>query len=126
MKFYRFLLFAVLSLPLSLAAQTGAQKEAILLNASVQASPARITLTWTAQTGTNGYTIYRKGKSDGSWGNSIGTAAASATSYADNSVCETYWSVDAYLKENPTSLIWEALHGPSCLSAICCIPYPHR
>ena len=86
MKFSRSLLLVLLSLPYVLFAQTGAQKEAILLNATVQASPARITLTWTAQSGTTGYTVYRKGKTDGSWGNSIGTASASATNYIDNGV----------------------------------------
>ncbi|MBL0044988.1 MAG: fibronectin type III domain-containing protein [Flavobacteriales bacterium] len=75
-----------------LNAQTGSQKESILLNATVQSTPASITLNWPAQTGTTGYTVYRKLKTDASWGSSIGTVGSAATIYQDNGVAAgTYY-----------------------------------
>lgn len=67
-------------------AQTAAQKAAVQLNATVQASPARITLSWTSLPSTTSITIFRKLKTATSWGTALASPAATATSYADNTV----------------------------------------
>lgn len=61
---------------------------AVQVSSTVQASPARITLTWPQDTnGTpSSYTIYRKAPGASSWGGAIATLSGSATSYADASV----------------------------------------
>lgn len=56
------------------------------LSATVQASPARITLNWPAFTGATGYTIHRKTHTATSWGSSIGTTNGSTNTYQDNTV----------------------------------------
>ena len=68
---------------LGLSAQTPAQRETVLVSASVSTGPASITLSWQAFSGSTGFTIYRKPKSGSTW-SSIGTAGGSATTYADN------------------------------------------
>ena len=68
---------------LGLSAQTPSQRETVLVSATVSTSPASITLNWSAFSGSTGFTVYRKPKSGTSW-TSIGTAAGTATQYADN------------------------------------------
>jgi hypothetical protein len=60
---------------------------AVQVSATVQESPARITLTWPQDTqGTpSSYTVYRKSLTDGSWGGGT-TLPGSATSYTDTGV----------------------------------------
>ncbi len=60
---------------------------AVQISATVQESPAKITLTWPQDTsGTPGsYTIYRRNSGSTSWGSGT-TLAGSATSWADSSV----------------------------------------
>src|SRR2546429_5103076 len=60
---------------------------AVQVSASVQASPAQITLSWPQDTsGTpNSYTVYRKAPGATSWGGGT-TLSGSATSYADTGV----------------------------------------
>ncbi|MBK9147075.1 MAG: hypothetical protein IPM12_04535 [Flavobacteriales bacterium] len=67
-------------------AQTNSQKAAVQLSATVQSSPARITLAWTSLPSTTSITIYRKLVDATSWGAAIATPASSALSYADNAV----------------------------------------
>ncbi len=61
---------------------------AVEISATVQVSPAQITLSWTQDT--NGapasYTIYRKAPSATSWGNPLATVGGSTTSFADAAV----------------------------------------
>jgi len=59
---------------------------AVQISATVQTSPAQITLSWEPdQYGANSYTLYRKTKEGTSWGS--GTAlAGTASSYVDNNV----------------------------------------
>ncbi|MBL8011623.1 MAG: thrombospondin type 3 repeat-containing protein, partial [Flavobacteriales bacterium] len=77
---------AAVSIAVSGHAQTASQTSAVQLQAVVQSSPPRITLSWPAFTNTTGITIYRKAKSATSWGSAIATPAASSTSYQDNAV----------------------------------------
>ncbi|MBK9175161.1 MAG: hypothetical protein IPM46_02255 [Flavobacteriales bacterium] len=80
----RFLLSLAASAMLVLAhAQTSSQKAAVQLTATVQQSPARITLNWTAMASTTSITIYRKLAAATSWGSTFASPAASALSYQD-------------------------------------------
>ena len=58
----------------------------VQLSATVQVSPARITLNWPAFSGATGYTIHRKSHTSSSWGSSIGTTSGSTNTYQDNTV----------------------------------------
>lgn len=60
---------------------------AVQISAQVQAAPPQITLYWEPDPyGANTYTIYRKAKTDTSWGSPIATLPGSAVSYADTDV----------------------------------------
>ncbi|HMC97410.1 MAG TPA: hypothetical protein VKG92_07155, partial [Flavobacteriales bacterium] len=80
------LLAAGLLLAIAGNAQTSAQKAAVQLSATMQNSPARITLNWTSAASTTSITIYRKLRSATTWGGAIATPATSATQYQDNAV----------------------------------------
>jgi len=67
-------------------AQTMSQRAAVMVSATVQASPPRITLAWPTMSSTTSITIYRKLKTGTSWGSAIATPAASDLSWQDNSV----------------------------------------
>jgi len=58
---------------------------AVLLSATVQTNPARITLSWPADSRATNYTLYRKTRDATSWG-AVTTLATNATNYADTSV----------------------------------------
>jgi len=58
----------------------------VQLSATVQASPARIVLSWPADPyGANSYTLYRKTRDATSWGSGV-SLAGSSTSYTDSNV----------------------------------------
>ncbi|MBK9284889.1 MAG: T9SS type A sorting domain-containing protein [Sphingobacteriaceae bacterium] len=59
---------------------------AVPLNAAVQVAPPSITLTWSTNATTTQYTLYRKLKTDVSWGSILATLASSVTQYVDNAV----------------------------------------
>jgi len=83
------LVLLLLMMPGSLIlAQTPSPSEqgAVKLYATVQESPARITLHWAHHTGTTSITIHRKLRSATDWGSAYATLNASATSYQDNNV----------------------------------------
>ncbi|MEO8066858.1 MAG: T9SS type A sorting domain-containing protein [Flavobacteriales bacterium] len=66
--------------------QSNSEAASVALSASVQKSPARVTLSWTTLPSTTSITIYRKLRSATNWGSALATPAASATSYQDNTV----------------------------------------
>lgn len=80
------LLFIPLLLASPLHAQTNSQKAAVELNAIVQRSPARITLSWAALPSTSSITVYRKLVTASSWGGAIASPSPSSVQYVDNSV----------------------------------------
>ncbi len=83
----RFLLSIIIGLfAANLLAQTPSQREAVELAATVQASPARITLSWPAFAGATNYTVYRKTKEQQTWGSSVASLGGSTTQYTDNNV----------------------------------------
>ncbi len=67
-------------------AQTSSERAAVQLTATVQSSPARITINWTSMSSTSSITIYRKTLAANTWGSAHATVASSATQYQDNSV----------------------------------------
>ncbi len=76
--------FALLLLQTPLAAQPAADY-AVQLGASTQVSPPRITLSWKRITGSTGYTVSRKGKTETAW-TSLATLTAADSTYIDASV----------------------------------------
>ena len=67
-------------------AQTSSERAAVQLSATVQASPARITINWTSMASTSSITIYRKTLAANTWGSALATVSSTATQYQDNSV----------------------------------------
>jgi Bacterial Ig domain len=61
-------------------------QHAVQASASVQSNPAQITLSWPADTQATGYTVYRKGLNDSSWGTAIVSLTGSASSFTDSNV----------------------------------------
>src|SRR5438045_7418713 len=60
---------------------------AVRISVVLQTSPPSITLNWLPDDyGSSGYTIYRKGKGDTSWGAPIATLGGSALSFTDTGV----------------------------------------
>src|SRR5438105_2300717 len=60
---------------------------AVRLSVTLQPSPPAITLHWQPDDyGSAGYTVYRKGKEDTSWGVPIATLNSNALSYTDTAV----------------------------------------
>lgn len=83
----RNLLFVLACLiSLSAGAQSSSERAAVALTATVQASPASITLNWRAIGSTTSFTVYRKLKSATAWGSSIATPSSSSLQWTDNSV----------------------------------------
>lgn len=73
-------------LALGAVAQSSSEKAAVRIVATVQASPASITLNWASLASTTSLTIYRKMKTGTSWGSAVATPSASALTWTDNSV----------------------------------------
>ncbi|MFZ2520997.1 MAG: hypothetical protein WA089_20025, partial [Anaerolineae bacterium] len=60
---------------------------AVLVSAQVQSTPsAQITLTWPLDPNAAGYRIYRKSKSDTTWGTPVATPGATAVAYVETTV----------------------------------------
>lgn len=79
-----FLAILLFSFPVN--AQSASERAAVSVNASVQASPASITLSWKPIGGTSSFAIYRKLKTATTWGSAIANPSSSATQYVDNAV----------------------------------------
>ena len=67
-------------------AQFNSQDYAVQLTATVQVSPAKITLQWLRLADTTSYTIYKKKKTDLTWSGVIATLTTNDSTYADTSV----------------------------------------
>ncbi len=76
------LLFFFLFLTCRFLAQTSADV-AVQLSAVVQSSPAQITLNWVGNVTSTQYQVYKKIKSDISWGAPIATLSGSTNQYTD-------------------------------------------
>ena len=79
-------LLLALSLSAGFSQTSNSENASVQLSATVQVSPARITLNWVAFTGATGYTIHRKAHTASSWGSSIGTVNGTTNTYQDNTV----------------------------------------
>ena len=73
-------------LPGLVLGQTVSERAAVQLSATVQSSPARITLNWPTMASTSSITLYRKTLEANSWGSVYASVAASATQFQDNAV----------------------------------------
>ncbi|MEO8066557.1 MAG: fibronectin type III domain-containing protein [Flavobacteriales bacterium] len=82
----RSLLFLALFGSLSAAAQTLGHDRSVQASATVQVAPPAITLNWLTHSNVTGYTINRKLKGGTSWGTTLATLPAGATSWTDNTV----------------------------------------
>jgi hypothetical protein len=80
------LIFCVFLFLQNSIAQTNSYKNVVLASATVQNSPAEITLAWPSYSTATSYSVYRKTPSANSWGSALTTLSGTATSYADNSV----------------------------------------
>ncbi len=58
----------------------------VQINATVQKSPARITLSWVSNANATGYTVYRKLKPQKTWGSAIANLPGTTNEYVDNTV----------------------------------------
>jgi hypothetical protein len=83
MKHFYLFICLLLAAPAIIYAQT-AKDCAVLVSASVQKSSPSITLHWPKDANSKGYKIWRKAKTDKTWGTLVTTLPATATSYADN------------------------------------------
>ncbi|MEZ4926404.1 MAG: T9SS type A sorting domain-containing protein [Saprospiraceae bacterium] len=61
-------------------------RQSVILQASVQENPPIISLNWVMDTANGGYTIWRKGASDNSWGAPVTFLDPSSVSWADSQV----------------------------------------
>ncbi len=82
------LLSAILILNITLANAQNIfdARQSVMLEATVQADPPKIVLSWVLDTANGGYTIWRKAKSDAQWGDSLAFVGPGGTSWADTSV----------------------------------------
>lgn len=79
-----YLLFTIVFLSYSSLAQKS-EDRSVQLTATVQTTPAKVTLSWLLHTNATGYTIFRKSKTAIAW-TSIGSVAGTVNQYVDNSV----------------------------------------
>lgn len=96
-----FIVLIAIFITLKLASQ-GAKNYTVLVSATVQKSPPQIRLNWNYHAGITSYRVFRKLKSDASWGNALVTLTANDTSYTDNSV-QVATSYEYLLEKNAGS-----------------------
>ncbi|MFN0213762.1 MAG: hypothetical protein ACKVT2_05860 [Saprospiraceae bacterium] len=61
-------------------------RQSVILEASVQENPPKVTMNWVLDTANGGYTIWRKAKEDTVWGDSLVALGPGTTSWVDTSV----------------------------------------
>ncbi len=83
--FRHFCLFSLLFPFYSLSSQT-CQDASVEISAVVQASPPRITLSWTPNAGATQHYVYRKSKNATAWGAVVKTLLGTDTEYVDSTV----------------------------------------
>lgn len=62
------------------------KRQSVILEASIQQNPPRITLHWVLDTANGGYTIWRKAKEDANWIYRIDSLGPKSTSWTDSNV----------------------------------------
>lgn len=68
------------------SAQSNAELLSVQVSATIQKSPAQITIDWVNDGSASGFNIYRRANTSSSWGSAITSLGAAATSYIDNTV----------------------------------------
>ncbi|MBK8371586.1 MAG: T9SS type A sorting domain-containing protein [Saprospiraceae bacterium] len=87
MKIYPALFFIVFLSCLHISAQNIYDaRQSVILQATVQVNPPGLVLSWLPDAANGGYKIWRKGKYDLSWGDSIAVLGPTATSWVDTNV----------------------------------------
>ncbi|WP_317899200.1 T9SS type A sorting domain-containing protein [Aurantibacillus circumpalustris] len=81
-----FILFSFLFLLVRFSFSQSASDAAVQLTALVQNSPAQITLNWVGNATSTQYQVYRKLKTDVSWGAPVATPGGTTNQYIDNTV----------------------------------------
>ena len=61
-------------------------RQSVMLEASVQENPPKISLKWVLDTANGGYTVWRKAKSDAVWVDSLVHLGPGTTTWTDTSV----------------------------------------
>jgi len=61
-------------------------RQSVILQASVQENPPKVTLNWVLDTANGGYKVWRKYKNDSTWGDSLAVLAPGVTSWVDTTV----------------------------------------
>ncbi|MHC1706863.1 MAG: PKD domain-containing protein [Bacteroidales bacterium] len=85
MKSLAFVLFTYLFIQFQLSAQI-CRDASVELKAVVQVSPAQITLSWTPNAGATQHTVFKKLKSEASWGNSLINLPGTVNQFSDINV----------------------------------------
>ncbi len=80
-----FAFFCLGSLPLC-AQNIFDARQSVILQASIQENPARISLNWVLDTANGGYTIWRKAKNETTWGDSLAILGPASTSWVDTTI----------------------------------------
>jgi hypothetical protein len=84
----RTILISIITLAVSISAfaQTSGELLSVQLEASVQSTPAQISISWINDGTGTGYTVYRRNNTTSSWGSAVANLGSSANSYIDNGV----------------------------------------
>lgn len=79
-------LLLLLALAPTLCAQLACRPYAVEITVTTQASPAQITLTWTADANATSHAIYRRAQGASSWGASVATVSGATLTWTDSTV----------------------------------------
>ena len=79
-------LLSILILSINVSFSQVGKEISVLLQSTVQESPAEITLKWKIHSTSTGYSVFRKLKNGTSWGSSIASLSATDSMYTDTSV----------------------------------------
>ena len=88
MNFFKRTLFLIITISLSLVArgQSNAELLSVQLSATIQKSPAQITIDWVNDGSASGFSVFRRANPTVGWGSAIATLGGTANTYIDNTV----------------------------------------
>lgn len=74
------------TLLLTACAQSSSQRSAVRMGATVTSTPRAITLNWVPESGSTGYSVFRKVPGAAAWGSAVVTLPGTATTWTDANV----------------------------------------
>jgi hypothetical protein len=77
---------ATAALLLTACAQSSSQRSAVRMGATVTSTPPAITLNWAPESGSTGYSVFRKVPGAAAWGSTVVTLPGTATTWTDANV----------------------------------------